>query len=269
MAQISRPFQVVLAAFALLVLVWFFALHRPTSTTSSPTLVANSPASTHRSVSSAAARHAAARRAAHTAASDHATHTAATKGNAAHAGQQAGKSAHTRSAAAGQHHVTTSSAAHAATLHAGAASSASHTGTSHAAAKPSASHVAATPRGSQPAQHGSAGAPKTPSTPAMQATVAAELKRGKVVLLLFWNHNSSSDNLVRQQVQDVARKLGHRVVVHTASASQVGSFGSITRDIQVYQTPTLLIVNPKAQVTTVTGYTDAYALEQTIREARG
>jgi hypothetical protein len=31
----------------------------------------------------------------------------------------------------------------------------------------------------------------------------------------------------------------------------------------------LLIVNPRGQVTTVTGYTDAYALEQMIREARG
>ncbi len=103
----------------------------------------------------------------------------------------------------------------------------------------------------------------------MQATVAAELKQHKVVLLLFWNPSSSSDNAVHQQVQIVAHKLGHSVAVHATSASQVGSFGSITRDIQIYQTPTLLVVNPKAQVTTVTGYTDAYALEQTIREARG
>ena len=103
----------------------------------------------------------------------------------------------------------------------------------------------------------------------MQATVAAELKQHKVVLLLFWNPSSSSDAAVRRQVQIVAHKLGRSVAVHTTSANQVSSFGSITRDIQIYQTPTLLIVNPHAQVTTVTGYTDAYALEQTIREARG
>ena len=82
MAQISRPFQVVLAAFALLVLVWFFALHRPASTTSSSTPIASSPAGTHKSVSSATASHTAAHRAAHTAASDHAAHTTATKGSA-------------------------------------------------------------------------------------------------------------------------------------------------------------------------------------------
>jgi hypothetical protein len=102
----------------------------------------------------------------------------------------------------------------------------------------------------------------------MQAAVATELKQGKVVLLLFWDPRSSDDSAVHQQVEDVAHKLGRRVAVHAARADQVGSFGSITRDIQVYQTPTLLIVNPHAQVTTVTGYTDAYALEQTIREVR-
>lgn len=103
----------------------------------------------------------------------------------------------------------------------------------------------------------------------MQTAVAAELKQGRVVLLFFWNPRSSDDAAVQRQVQIVAHKLGRRVAVHTAAADQVGSFGSITRDIQVYQTPTLLIVNPRGQVTTVTGYTDAYALEQTIREARG
>jgi hypothetical protein len=103
----------------------------------------------------------------------------------------------------------------------------------------------------------------------MQATVAHELKQGKVVLLLFWNPHSSNDSAVHRQVGLVAHKLGRSVAVHTAPADQVGSFGSITRDIQVYQTPTLLIVNPHGQVTTVTGYTDSYALEQTIREVRG
>ena len=103
----------------------------------------------------------------------------------------------------------------------------------------------------------------------MQAKVAAELHQGKVALLLFWNRHSSDDRAVQREVEIVAHKFGRRVAVHTASAGQVGSFGSITRDIQVYQTPTLLIVNPRGEVTTVTGYTDAYALEQTIREARG
>ena len=64
-----------------------------------------------------------------------------------------------------------------------------------------------------------------------------------------------------------AHTLGRHVAMHTAYASQVNTFGSITREIQVYQTPTLMIVNPHGQVTTLTGYTDAYAIEQAIAEA--
>ncbi len=105
--------------------------------------------------------------------------------------------------------------------------------------------------------------------PASQATVAAELKRGKTVLLLFLNPSAYDDDAVAIETVAVARKLGHGVAVHFAQANQVNSFGSITRDIQVYQTPTLLIVTPKRQVTTLTGLTDQYAIEQAVTEARG
>lgn len=103
----------------------------------------------------------------------------------------------------------------------------------------------------------------------MQEAVAAELKHGKTVLVLFWNPHASDDVAVRGQVEAVARKLGGEVAAHYALASQVGSFGSITRDVQVYQTPTLLIVNGRDEVTTLTGYTEAFAIEQTVAEARG
>lgn len=89
-----------------------------------------------------------------------------------------------------------------------------------------------------------------------------------MVLLLFWNPRSSDDAAVDRQVRAAVHKLGRGVAVHTARAGQVNSFGSITRDIQLYQTPTLLVVNPHHQVTTLTGYTDAFAIEQAVAEAR-
>jgi protein-disulfide isomerase len=36
----------------------------------------------------------------------------------------------------------------------------------------------------------------------------------------------------------------------------------------VYGTPTILVVNKKGSVRTITGLTDAYSIEQTIDEAR-
>jgi hypothetical protein len=250
MAQISRPFQVVLAAFVLFAIAWFALLHRPSTSSSG----SSAPAS----VTHLVARH------------PHAL--AHTTSPARHDGHSTGRVKHTDSVT---HHTTsvthtapTGTVTHnqsSVTVH---RSSETHTTSASTAA--GASHKAtAVPRRTQPAQHSPAATAKSPAAPAMQATVAAELKQGKVVLLLFWNPNSDNDAAVHKQVQIVAHKLGHRVAVHTASAGQVSSFGSITRDIQIYQTPTLLIVNPHAQVTTVTGYTDAYALEQAIREARG
>jgi hypothetical protein len=73
---------------------------------------------------------------------------------------------------------------------------------------------------------------------------------------------------VRKELQAVGKKLGGKIAVHDALANQVGLFGSITRAIQVYQTPTILFVNRKGLTTTLTGFTDAFSIEQTINEAR-
>jgi hypothetical protein len=105
--------------------------------------------------------------------------------------------------------------------------------------------------------------------PATPAKIAAELHQGKTVLLLFLNPDGYDDDATAIDTTEVAYKLRDHVAAHLALASQVNSFGSITRDIQVYQTPTLLIVNPKRAVTSVTGLTDEFALEQAIAEAKG
>ena len=110
---------------------------------------------------------------------------------------------------------------------------------------------------------------KSDLQPAPPATIAAELHQGKTVLLLFLNPNSYDDDATAIGTTEVAHKLRHHVAAHLALAGQVNSFGSITREVQVYQTPTLLIINPKREVTTITGLTDAFALEQAIAEAKG
>ncbi len=110
---------------------------------------------------------------------------------------------------------------------------------------------------------------KSDLQPAPPAKIAAELHQGKTVLLLFLNPNSYDDDATAIGTTEVAHKLRHHVAAHLALAGQVNSFGSITREVQVYQTPTLLIINPKREVTTITGLTDAFALEQAIAEAKG
>jgi hypothetical protein len=129
------------------------------------------------------------------------------------------------------------------------------------------------------------------AAPAQQVAVERELKRGEVAVVLFWNKNGADDVAVHEELQillaahhEVAvhpnkaqvRKLRlatgleleKKIAVHYATAAQVTSFGSFTKTVQVYGTPTILIINPHGAVTTMNGLTDAFAIEQTIDEAR-
>ncbi|HEY1688820.1 MAG TPA: hypothetical protein VGF95_08140 [Solirubrobacteraceae bacterium] len=97
--------------------------------------------------------------------------------------------------------------------------------------------------------------------------VSRQLHEGRTVLLLFWNPQASADVSVHKQVQAVSRSLGHKVAASYARPREVGSFGTVTRDVTVNQTPTLLLINPKGEVNTLTGLTDAFAIKQAIEEA--
>jgi len=250
MAQLSRPYQIALAATVFLALIWFVAL-RPHSTSSSSTPVASAPVSTS---APAAAK---AKAPAGTTHIEGMTRAVTHAREAVAASQRtADKSA--SASAEGPSKVTSSSTtvvhpAHAA-VPAGTVTKSSVTVTRSKHGVPS-SKVTVTKTTAHAA-------------PAQQVAVEKQLKQGKVVLVLFWNPKGSDDVAVHKELQAVEKKLGGKVAVHYALAKQVGSYGSITKAIQVYQTPTLLLVNGKGLTTTLTGFTDAFSIEQTINEAR-
>jgi hypothetical protein len=102
----------------------------------------------------------------------------------------------------------------------------------------------------------------------MQASVEAELKQHKVVTILFWNPKAAVDRAVQRELRAVGHALGAKIAVHDAQANQVGSFGSITRAIQLDETPTILIVDKGGRTTTLTGLTDVFSIEQAIGDAQ-
>src|SRR5665213_2942253 len=124
-----------------------------------------------------------------------------------------------------------------------------------------------------------------------QAAVESELKHGEVAVVLFWNPRGADDDAVHTELEVLLaahheiRSVGHvklvqkllkivgleldrKIAVHYASAAQVSSFGSFTKTVQVYGTPTMLIINRHGAISTLTGLTDAFSIEQTIDEAR-
>jgi hypothetical protein len=278
MTQLSRPFQIVLVAFALLVLVWFVALrgHSPSTSSSSasaPSSSSSAPASpssssassskTGSSESSGTPNAAAEAKAA--AAPTHIYHGSApgleglsrainhAHGAVAQSQREAKRVETEEPGASGSSSAKSGST--------GAASSASHASGASAAA-------GASTGAASPAAHaqGSGSATK-PGIPPMQQAVETELKQNKTVLILFWNPRGSDDRAVHSELPAVQHALGSKVAVHNSLAAQVGDYGTITHAVQVTGTPTIVIVNPQGHASTLTGLNDAYSIEQAVVES--
>jgi len=248
MTQISRPFQIALLALVLFAAVWFVALRGQSASSGGSGSPSSSQAAKGGTPSPAAQAQSAA------------------APTPVYHGAAPGVEGLTR-AIAKAHEAVASSQRQAKQVEGESAQS----GPSSATGAP-ATGTASQPGAAAGSRTGTArtGAPaaSVKLRPSMQGTVEAELKRGKVVTILFWNPKSSVDRTVHGELNAAGSALGGKVAVHDALAAQVGSFGSITRAVQVDVTPTILIVNPHGQTITITGLTDAFAIEQAIDEAR-
>ncbi len=278
MAQISRPFQIALIAVGLLVAVWFVALRGHSPSQSGPAAGA-APASTSAPAATAHASIVPAHSPAVSAAGEEKAAAAPTpiyhgaapgvegltrdinKAHGAvatsqqHAKQFERQSAESSSASAPAASATTTPVVTASTP---AASSSSSPVTK----------VSSTTVAKAPAKAGSKVASTTTAAAlhSGEKAVQAELKHGDVVVLLFWNPAGADDVAVRNALRPLA-SAHRKIVVHEAPAKEVASFGSITRGVQVDQTPTVLIVTKTGVVTPLSGLTDTYSVEQAIEEA--
>jgi cobalamin biosynthesis Mg chelatase CobN len=255
MAQISRPFQIALAAMGVLVAVWFFALRGHSSGSSSS---GGSPQAQPQPAPPAA-QPGAASPIYHGSAPgvEGLTRAIAKAHGAVAASEHNAQSVQEQSARA-------SSSAQAAS---GATTTASRPAPSPAAS----SHAAASATVATSGAHGPQPNARRSSVPVVnskQAAIEGELKRGKVAAILLWSANGSIDAVVRHELQAAGHALGGSVVVYEAHPSQVASFGSFTSAVPVYATPTILIVNRHGHTTTVSGLTDSFSIEQAIGEAR-
>jgi hypothetical protein len=300
MTQISRPFQIALLGVGLLAAVWFFALQGHSASTAGSSPSASAPAA----VAAQSAKTGSS--SASVSGSSSANEPAATQSHVYH-GSAPGVEGLTRAIAKAHEAVATSrlnekqlaekSAQASSSTPSGAsgdsapgtaptaattapvvpktstspvvrkASTHTHAATVHVKSKPVTTHSVTAPKiASSPSSTPSSGSAK--SVPPMQAAVEAELKQGKTVAILFWNSKASVDQTVQRELKAVGHTQGGKLAIHDARAAQVGLFGSITRDVQVFQTPTILIVNKHGQTTSMTGLTDGFAIEQAIAEAR-
>jgi hypothetical protein len=284
MDQISRPFQIALVAVCLFAGVWFFALRGHSSTTSgattTPVTTASAPAASKPASSSA------------TSSSSTAAVTAKAKAEAKaghiYHGPVPGLEGLTRDIA--RAHGAVAATGEAPTTSHAPASTHSSSSTPAIAQHPAKTSVpaASTPAVKSQPIKAKSGAGRSP---ARQVLVEDALHEGKIAVILFWNPKGVDDTIVnyelklleavhhlikaqprtpqlRKELEASGLELEKRFAAFVSTASQVASYGSITRGVQVYGTPTVLIVSKSGKTMVLTGLQDAFSIEQAIDEAR-
>ncbi len=257
MANISRPFQIALIGVVVLAGVWLFALHGSGSSSSSSS--SSTPASTPAPTASSSSQKAGAP-------------------SPVYHGSAPGVAGLT-SAVAKAHGAVATSQANEKQLEARSAAASGNSPTANSTPAPS--------KPAKPATRSTGGtaaapavksrtAPKTPSvthgassraSASRQRQVEAKIAAGNVVLVLFWNKKGADDRADLAAVRSFAR--GHaKVAVEVASGHEVAAFGTITRGVQIYGTPTVLAVGRSGKAIVVTGLTDPFSLSQAITQAR-
>jgi hypothetical protein len=263
MAQLSRPYQIGLAAVAVLAAAWLILIQGHSHGNSgappgSPAQVASTPA--------APAAKAPASKSEGNAGQATGGGSASSLGSLGHAVEKA-------------RGAVTTSKQNAKQLSERSAQASSETTTTTSTTKPvettgspsttkAAAPSAKTHTGSQPAKRAAPGVASRNTSNLRQHTVEEQLAHGKVAVILFWDKGGSDDRLVRRALLSLRGNRGLNIAIDEASASQVASFGSITRGVQVLSTPTLLFINKKGGAVTLTGLQDSYSIAQAVREAR-
>lgn len=255
MTHISRPFQIALAAAVLLAGVWFFALRStsPSGESSGGSSSSSAPAPSSGSSSAASSQ----------SAPGGGTNTSAGK---AYHGSAPGVAGLTHAIAKAQGAVKQSER-NARQLQQKAARATGQAQTQQSQTQTRQRQSATKSSGATRAKsvpQARTQAPGVAAKPTKQALVEAELKHGHTVLVLFWNRKGSVDVAVRHQLSSL--RSGN-LAVHYSSAAEVGQYGEITRSLQVFQTPTMLVIDPNGNTKTLTGLVDTYAIRQAIAEA--
>lgn len=96
----------------------------------------------------------------------------------------------------------------------------------------------------------------------------ADVDRGKVAVVLFWNKNASDDRATRRALRHV--DLHHGKVVTTAvPIADVGKYEAITRGAQVLESPTVLVIGAGGKARAITGYTQTAEIDELVGAVGG
>jgi hypothetical protein len=138
--------------------------------------------------------------------------------------------------------------AHATGSHAGASTSA--TGTSATKAKPIAK----------------AAVKHTVTAQQRQSVIENGLNQHKVVAILFFNPAAADDRAVKHELDEVPAR-GGKVVKLAVPLSELTRYPVITNQVQVTESPTLVLIDGQRKADMLTGFLDQLELSQRVSDA--
>jgi hypothetical protein len=95
----------------------------------------------------------------------------------------------------------------------------------------------------------------------------AYLAKGKTLVVLF-EGKGADDKAARKAVHLTAKADPKHVVSAYVPISKVGDYEKITSDVQVYGSPSILVIGADRKATVLTGFLDAPSVQQAVGDAR-
>lgn len=117
-----------------------------------------------------------------------------------------------------------------------------------------------------------AAAPAKPAKPAADSTrrldgpVLRDIRKGRIVVVLFWNAKGADDIATRGALRELDRHHG-KVAVHVVPIARVGRYPAITQGVTVAQSPTTLVIDRKRHTRVITGLSEQRELSQAVDDA--
>ena len=160
----------------------------------------------------------------------------------------------------------------------GPVSSSSHSAPAASQPKPAAataSHASAAASATATASSASAAKAKPVTKPAVKHTVSAQqrqsvietgLSQHKVVAVLFFNPAAADDQAVKHELAAIPAR-GGKVVKLAVPLSEITRYPVITNQVQVTESPTLVLIDGNRKADMLTGYLDQFELAQRVSDA--
>jgi hypothetical protein len=156
----------------------------------------------------------------------------------------------------------------------GPVSSSSHAAPAATQPKPAApAHADATAAASHAATVTHASAPKakpavkhTVTAQQRQSTIETALTKHRVVAILFFNPGAADDRAVKHELDAIPAR-GGKVVKLAVPLSELTRYPVITNQVQVTESPTLVLIDGKRRADMLTGFLDQLELSQRVSDA--